>query len=383
MDAESARWPAWVRRVRRLAGRIRHWTPWPVIVALRRWAVAPIDRVRHRVGPVAVVCELDLLPGRRTSMHHRPLFAGAGRRWATTGSAAWLSDTTLVSVNLVQGSLSVFDFDSSGTTPTLRRRHLYRGIEGVKDPTCLGVSPDRRWLAITNSGHGTVTVLSTDGLADGRQPRVVASARAEGDRNVHEVTFTPDQRHVMWSSIDRPGGLRWCEFSAADGQVRLGPVHWRDNERSPLKVKGIDIDPDGRFVALSYGINAARRASRHHRGAVEVASFDPATCTVGPVISRLADQIPLACGEDLTYVAGGSLLAVVGHFEDQVLLVHADPVTGRLGGEVGRIGRSAGGLRTPHGVLVSPDQRWLLVASYGDASVKVFEVSAIVASGRR
>ena len=338
-----------------------------------RWRARTVDAASHRARPVAVFVDDEQRPEVVEAAGLEARYAGQNRRFATMTAAVFSRDDRLIVGYLLSSTIGTVDLPGDGGRPSIAPGRVWGDLPGVRRPTGLAVSRDRRRLAITNSGDGTINVMTVDPVT-GEPGDILASHRHGDDRSLHGVDFSADGRFVVYSSISKGGGLRVLELVGDDGSLSLVE---RQVEPSPsplgLPIKGIRFTPDGRFLAYSFGMNASKFASTAPEGCVELRRWDAAAGTVGEVVSSSDPGWHLECGEDVAFSPDGRWLAVSDNFTDQVLIASVDPATGALGRRPRRIGRAWGGLRSPHGVSVSPDGRWLLVCSYGDSSLRLFD----------
>lgn len=316
--------------------------------------------------------EADFTPeGARA--RHAGFFAGTRRRSATAGALAWLDDDHLLVGHLVTSTLLVYRVENADGAPTFHRVGGVSEVPGLDLPTDLAVVPGRR-VAVTSSGTGTLDLLDASGFVDGEGLALLGRAHHAGDRNVHGVDVSPDGRWLVYSTIDLPGGLRVVAVDAllaAGPQDAVEPLAIHDEPLS-AKPKGVAFSADGRHLVLTYGPNVGAEVGDRIVGWIEVRSWDTDLGRTGEVVARL--EVPgMSCPEALAPFPDGETFVVTDHVEDGAWFVRLDPHTGELQPVDGvGIGWSRGGLRAPHGCVVTPGGKAVVVASYGDATVRVF-----------
>lgn len=353
------------------------------LARLRLVAATPGDRRRHPWRPSLVVVEPDLTVAGSRPLHEG-FFAGTRRRWATAGSLTWLDDAHLVVAHLLTGTLVLYRFDREGDRPVLRRRARTDADPHLHLPEDIAATPDRRHVAVTNSGTGLLVLLDAEALRDRGAVVVTGRAGAPGDRVPHGVDVSPDGRFVVWSIVDVIGGLR---IAAVDALLHAGP----EAVVEPLvvadpvqtgKPKGVAFAPDGRHLLLSYAPNVTTGAGLQVPGWIEVRTWNTATGRPGPVVDRL-DGVGRNAFEALTFLRDGETVVVTDQAGDTAHVLRFAPATGRLSWVEGvGIGRSRGGLRSPHGCVGTPDGGGVVIACYGDASVRVFDLDDTTGPGR-
>lgn len=340
-------------------------------VSVRRRLGRRRDRRDHPTAPVSVLVLEGQAP-EQVAGFGRSLFAATKARYATASDVVWLSADRVAVSYLLTSTIAVFDLDDSSGTPRLEVREQVGSCPGFAWPTAITASPDRRWLAAANSAEGSMVVLPLSGDRNPSIGTVSCSVAVSGDCNLHGIAASPDGRVIAYTSIDVPGGIRLVRVEDDDGRLGMRLVATIDNIHSPLKPKGIRFSPDGRFVFLAYGGNVTHHRSRMVPGFIEVRRYDMHAGAIGEIVCRTDDAAGFLCPEAIAVYPDGSRIVVTDQVDDSARVIEFDRETGRLGAVVLRIGWAAGGLSSPHGCAVSPDQRWIAIANYGDASVRFF-----------
>lgn len=341
------------------------------VAASRARANQSFDRRAHPLRPSAVVV-LDHHAPAVLAGSGRHLFAAGRKRYATASDVLWLSPSRLVVVYLLTNTVTVFDFDDSSGTPVVTLRGEVTHPQGIEWPSAIAAPPDRRWLAVTKSAGGAVTVFSVDESDESMSATVLATVSFQDDRSVHGLAVSPDGRFIAHTSIDEPGGIRITHVPSSNTWPTPEPMSAMTNTNSPLKPKGIRFTPDGRFVVVAYGSNVTRSRAQFAPGFVEVRRFDTQSGAIGEVTSRTPESFRLGAGESIAMLPDGTRLVVTDQVRNTAQMLEFDRETGQLGEVVMHIGAGAGGLSFPHGCAVSPDQRWIAITNYGDGSIRFF-----------
>ncbi len=169
-------------------------------------------------------------------------------------------------------------------------------------------SRDGHWIVYGDDTFGHAAVCAVD-PATGAPTGIAGTVHVAGDTILHAAAFSPDGRHLLYSSIGVPGGLRIARFTGdpATGTVTFGPVTCTPNPGFPAAIKAIDFSPDGRWLAVGYGANAGGVSGRPQtRSFVDIHPWDAATGTLGPPVARS----PRRAGQDLANPSGLFLGAV-------------------------------------------------------------------------
>lgn len=323
-----------------------------------------------------MVVEPDLTPEGARSLHSG-FFAGSRLRRATVGAITWAVDGRyLIAGHLVSSTIVVYRTDTVDGRFSLQRVARTQPHPAVDQPEDLAVTPDGRHLVVTNSGTGSLSLLDLEALLVAGEVGVVGRAHAAGDRVLHGVDVSPDGRWAVYSTIDTPGGLR---VVAIDDMVAAGadepvPAHTVDDPVQREKPKAVTFTPDGAHLVLAYGPNVGSTRVAHPRGWVEVREWDAGTGRPGTVVARRWPPGP-GCGEAVAFLRDRETFVVTDQVGDAAHFLRWDPRAESLTVlDRPSIGWVRGGLRAPHGCLVTPDGSALVIASYGDASLRVFDL---------
>lgn len=334
-------------------------------------AAAPRRPGLVAAAPLALQYTPDSLLAGATS--HTPLFIGRRQRLATCSGVAWFHDTYVATVNLLGNAFHTYRFDP--VAHEFERAQTLVDMHGLTRPENLAFSPDGRWLAITNSEDGAVNVYRVDRETHLIDPVPAAAIKRASDVNAHGVRFSPCSRYLVFTTVDEPGYIRlYRVVTDLPGRVELVSCQDVENRRAPLKPKGIDFSPDGRFIAVCYAANASR-GWRVLRGLVALHRFDSEidsrVCDVYAGAGRLRLHNP----DDVIFLRDGSHLVVTDQARDLAAIVSFDAKTGTLGARSMTLENPAAQLSFPHGAGASADGSYLAIASYGDDKFTVYATS--------
>jgi DNA-binding beta-propeller fold protein YncE len=329
----------------------------------------PVDRIRYPWAPKAVV-QLDSQSPSSAAYFGSPLFVGR-ERFATASDATWLDNNTFAVCYLLTSSIAVFKVDDSQVVPSCELVSADSDPTAFGTPECVESLSGGSLIAMTESTAGRLVLLanSTDG---DRGLEFVGSVSLPNDRTAHGLAVSSDDRFIVYTSADDPGGLRVVEV--VDGS-RLELVHVAANDHASLKPKGLNFTPDGRHLIVAYAFNASSSRKRVTPGFVEVVEFDPASGAIGRAISRSPRSLKLGVPDWVWVNRAGTQVFVSDQPRDRVSAYGFNAETGEIGGLIRRISWAAGGLSFPHGCGVSPDGRWIAVTNYGDGSVRLFDLA--------
>ena len=342
-----------------------------MLAVFRRAKREPQAPVSIGKTPVAI----QHTPGGQSGDHVRGTarFIGGGRRLATCSGAAWFHGQYIATVNLLGNAVHTYRFDPSRNVLTLLQTLL--DMDGLDWPENVACSPDGRVLAITNSRGGAVHLypIEAESHAIGRTP--VARIRFPGDDNAHGVSFSRCSRFLAFTTVDNPGYVRVHRMVGdARGRVEAVPFQAMRNAFAPLKPKGVDFSPDGRFVAVCYAFNAGARPGKSG-GMLAVYPFSAKAGLEPRPVSRCGVELGLHNPDDLIFLPDGEHLIVTNQEADTAVLFAMDPRTGGLRSTRSMLSNPRAQLSYPHGAAVSSDGRYLAIANYGDDKLTVYALT--------
>ena len=173
--------------------------------------------------------------------------------------------------------------------------------------------------------------------------------------------------------MDSPGWIRLHEVTeVAPGRFVAAPLQQLQNDLAPLKPKGVDFSPDGRFVVVCYASNVMRKSTG--RALLHVYPFHGAGGLGARPVS--SDGGHLRLNDDIKFFPDGSHLVASDQASDSALIVGFDTSTGALGKRRMVLENPQALLSFPHGVGISADGRYLAITSYGDDKVTIYAIAS-------
>lgn len=265
------------------------------------------------------------------------------------------------------GRVHAFDVDWSGDAPELEPTG---GVPSGGDHPChLGLDPQGRWLAVSNYGSGSVSVIDLD--VNGRlgTTRSMLEFRGgsvdpqrQGGPHAHSATPSPDGRHLLVADL---GGDRFVSLRVDDELVECG--------RAPIRPgagpRHAAVRADGLVVVANELDNTV---STHRLGSDgSLTPVDTATTLPDDAPENLVAEVCLAADGRTAFVSNR------GHDSIASFEVGADGTIGR------RTIRPCGG-RWPRHFTLLPDGRHLVVANERSDALVVVPVAdgpVVVAAG--
>jgi 6-phosphogluconolactonase (cycloisomerase 2 family) len=308
-----------------------------------------------------------------TPTDHKPRFIGKSPRLATCSGVAWFHGDHIATVNLVGNALHIYRFD--------QRNGKFIPIQALVDlpslacPENLAFSADGSLLAITNSRDGAVNLYTVDKKTHLVTPEPITTIRCENDRNTHGVSFSPCSQFFAYTTVDWPGCVRLFQIPKdISNNIDMVSVQELPNNLGPLKAKGIDFSPNGRFVAMCHAPNAGMQKTGHRGGLLCIYKFSKER-GINPVpVSSSDSYLELHNPDDVKYFHDGSHLVVTNQAADTAIIVSVDKETGKLGEQQMSLTHARSTLYFPHGCGFSCDGQYLAIASYGDDKISIYSV---------
>ena len=260
-----------------------------------------------------------------------------------------------------------------------------RNAQDVEFPIASTFSPDGKFVCIADNGSGPgrggvrVFWLEGERLVDAGMDR----GRDQCYQAARSLAFHPDGNTLFVASC-RPGALVVADFDGKTGAIKIRQILWaarkggRDFSQSDIgEVTGIEglidvvVSRDGRFLTTSSG---------RFGGPTTVASFkfgEDRHLTFVQAIKSSGTKF--AGGNQLAVSPDGRSIYAAGTLSGVVACAGRDPATGTLstrgvvpdGGPQG----SSGKTMSPAGVMISPDGRFVYVATEDKSSISIFRRS--------
>ncbi len=338
------------------------------------------------VHPEPILLHTTPNPALARTVEHAPRIIRERPRRATCSGVAWFHGDCLATIHLVDDAVHTYRFDAETRSLIPIQSLVY--LDCFAKPENLAFSRDGLLLAITNSRDGAVHVFAVDPATHLVDPQPRATLRAEGDVNAHGVSFSPCSRFLAFTTVDEPGFVRVGRIHRdASGRIDAEFVQSLPNPHAPLKPKGIDFSPDGRFVSICYSPNAKKEkkrgmgrlfagiartfADRRPNGFLLIYPHDEGR--IDPIPIPSADgRLRLNNPDDVKYFPNRSLLVVTDQAADTATLVQIEEGSGALGERVMTLANPSARLSFPHGIGISEDGRYLAIANYGDDKLAIY-----------
>ena len=303
---------------------------------------------------------------------HQPWFANGRKRYATCSGVSWFHGDHLACVNLLGRTIQVHRFDAALRNLTMVQSIVHPRM--LKKPENLCFSPDGSFVALTDMALAGCLIFRVDRRSHHIEQGHHVVLRNPDDRTAHGVGVSRCGGFVAHTTVDRPGVVRVYRIDAEPDRIEARPFQTLVNEHHPLVPKGIDFARDGRRVAICHGPNVSREKRSARVGRLQIHAFDPLRGIDPKPLAVAGPRVGVGAAEDVRFVLDDRFVLLTHQGEDRALLLEVDPRTSRIGSTSQTLSNPDARLSFPHGVGVSPDDRWVAITNYGNDSLAIYAV---------
>lgn len=297
-----------------------------------------------------------------------PLFVLDRARYSTCTGVAWTNDDqTLFGANLIESSLHVYHFKDE----SLLFSHCLRN-KGLSRPENLVFSPCGTLLAVPNQ-KGFIKIFKVDPLSS--KINSISNVKVD-DGIVHGVNFSKDFKYLACVSLNHGGMIRIFKIHENKNELKLIPTFKMKNKLNPLKPKGIDFSPDGRFLAICYSKRAAKGEPKDtNSAALEIFELNNGKIK-GRAISHIdSSDSPICVPEDVRFFPTSSCLMVSNQGNDTITLHTFNQESGIIENSYVALKNPEAQLNFPHGIAISSQGKYLAVSNYGDNKISIYKMN--------
>lgn len=297
---------------------------------------------------------------------------GDRSRFSTCTGVAWFADNThLISANLLEDSLQIYQFYQG--EHILRAKKKYsNNITKLGWPENLTISCDGTLLAVSNSATGKICVYKINLDSNLLHPSPIAFVEA-GDQGLHGIRFSPDGNYLAYVTYDGLGKIRVFRVTTPiKGSSSFDLVESVDSAFEDLAPKGIAFSHNMNYVAVCYSTKI-RSGWAAPSGKLAIFKFNAKTGKIDQApICEIGTDDGLNTPEDVLFFSDNSLLLVSNQGNDTITAHNFDQTTGLLSESRVILGSPQSGLNFPHGIAISPNGERLAVSNYGDDKVSIY-----------
>ncbi len=302
-------------------------------------------------------------------------YVGKRTRFSTcTGIAFLPNGRHLVSINLLDESMRIHDFDPAMKTLSSNTLHLSTTTQ-LAWPENIDISKDGSLLAISNSKTGKVAIFLISSKTQQPDPSPVVFIGAANDRGLHGVRFTPDSQHIAYTTYDGSGIISCFRIEKDSSNQISSQLLWSmKNEYPDLVPKGIDFSHDKQYLAVCFA-KKVRYEEGITSGKLAIYKLDPETCTINQTALCFTDGDGVLDGpEDIRFSPDNSCLLVSNQGNDTITVHQFDQASGAILSNQVLLSSPEAQLNFPHGIVFSPDGNYFGVSNYGDDKITIYSV---------
>lgn len=309
------------------------------------------------------------------------LYAGKRKRISTCSGVAWIPKTDrFVTINMHNSVLNGFALDTSGGSASSDKLvHLWeldsKESMGLHRTENIAFSSSLRLMALSNTGTGLVQFFDTSEISNERLATDLEPIFTLGDfpdRSLHGISFD-SSGELLCVTTTAPGSTNVYKVERTrESGLHVNLLQRLSNPRTPLRPKDARFSPCGRWVAIGYTMRIGTQVGRS-TGSISIHAWDEVQAKV--VEAPVDEFRRLNNVETLAWTHDGVIYAT-DQLSDQITMHQLDLTTGSFvrhgifsGGKTGR-------LSLPHGICLSPDDRFLVTTNYGTDSVSVFDLNS-------
>lgn len=299
---------------------------------------------------------------------YRPLFIGGRSRYATCTGVAWFHGNYVASLNLYGEKIIIYRFDEESMQFTMQQE--IRNADGAQlsYPENLVASSDGLWLAVCN-GHGSAVNF----YAIDPQSHLIAHAPSvslQPQGLTHNVRFTADSTYMATAGFDNKASI--CIYRILNRQGIIDPqLVYKKEDNLPYKAKALHFTKDKRYMVIGYASTASSHVSGSPSGVLSVYSFN----SDHGCLQELITTVPVDYGmEDIAFTSDEKFFIVTSQSQDRLIVYPFDVVTGQIGSNCSVLQNPEVQLSFPHGLSLSHDGKYLVVANYGDDKFNLYRM---------
>jgi 6-phosphogluconolactonase (cycloisomerase 2 family) len=298
-------------------------------------------------------------------------------RFSTCTGVAWFHNGfQLISVNLLKSSFQTYIFNSQNNDLTPIQKWKSTKITQLSWPENLCFSKNGRWLAVTNSYTGNVTLYELNRQGE-LNPNPIQKISI-GDAGLHGIRFSNNGDFLAYVTYENPPKIRIFRIEATTTNLKFNLIHTFLVSMDELSPKGIDFSPDDRYLAICFSKRASAKAASQS-GLIAIYPFDTEIGSFNPIpICEIGTNEGLDIPEDLLFYPDGSCILASNQGNDSISIHTFDTQTGMINSNFVALQSPKAQLNFPHGISISPNGKYLAVSNYGDDKICIYKISNLL-----
>lgn len=293
------------------------------------------------------------------------------KRYSTCSSVSWLSNDELIASHLCGESILVYKVNDE-------KIDIIQTIENLSgNPELDAVSSDGKLYAVSMYNHiyekdkNNLARVFLYSIEDHTlvQKKVINDCNKE--YNCHGVRFSPDNNYLAYTTINRPGYISIYKKIKENDEFEFS--YSLKNMFYPLKPKGIDFSPDGRFLGAVYSLRAGKEVEDIPSG-IAIYKFNSKKGTIDFNPAYYSGSLDILIPENIAFYPSGSYIFISNQGNDSIVVYNFDSKSGKILDKECELSGIETLLSFPHGFSISPNGKYLAVANYGTNQITIYSI---------
>lgn len=320
-------------------------------------------------SPICVVSTPNSILNRKEN--YIPAYVCDRQRYGTCTGAAWFHDNHLAVLNLYGKKIIIYKFNPEEKKfDTIQEINNQLGAK-LTNSENLTVSPDGSLLALCSDGPCPgLKIYTINPETHMIHPEPIFSLPAKD--LVHNVKFASDGKHLAYVTFHNDDSIVIYRVHADRDSLNLQLTCTKKNTLKLMKAKAIGFTKNNKFVVVAYSLPLHDSQKNQLESLLVSYEFDNKNGIVGNPVCSIKQAL---CIEDLALLHDDSALILSNQDKDVVRIYEFDKYNGQIVDEgYDVLQNPEAQLSFPHGIAVSQDEKYLVVANYGDDKFNLYQI---------
>jgi len=298
---------------------------------------------------------------------YKPNFVGSRKRYSTCTGAAWFHGNYLAVLNLHGENITTYRFDEEKKEFIILQHITNQQGARLRQPENLAISPDGRLLAVADaSNYLKIYAIDLNSHVVDSQPIVVWPAKGL----IHNVRFTSDGAYLAHPSWDKNKTI--CIYKVVNNaeHITLVPVYEGEKYSPLLKLKAVNFTHNSQYAVLAYCARVGFSKGAPIKSLLVSHTFNQ-DGTIGEIISSIKGNFGI---EDIAFIDNDRQIVASDQANDVLRVYFFDPQTGQIENSHTLVQNPEAQLSFNHGLAVSPNGDYLVVANNGDDKFHLYQI---------